>query len=115
MEETTTLEALWNLVRDNPSTSAILGSIVSALAGSGVFSFLRRPKKVSQGDATFFTDQKLLAPPMERPAYSDRMSYVLAEMSSLAYFEFEGSGSALLNAAKDLVSMASDDEEAIHT
>ncbi len=66
-------------------------AIFSALAGllaTGINSFLRRPKKTSQGGA-FLTRSELLAPPMFRPAYSDRMAYVLAEMSALAYFKFE--------------------------
>ncbi len=90
MEETNLIDTLLALVRDNATASAVLGSIVSVIVGSGIFSFLRRPKKVSQGDAKYFADIKLLSPPMARPAYSDRMSYVLAEMSSLAYYEFEG-------------------------
>ena len=86
-------------VTDNPSYTVIIGSIVSFLVGSGVLSFLRRPKKVGQGEASYFTDKNLLAPPMERPAYSDRMAYVLAEMSALAYWEFEGAGGVIKDAA----------------
>ncbi len=113
MEETNLIDTLLALVRDNAFASAGLGSFVSVIVGSGIFSFLRRPKKVSQGDAKYFADIKLLSPPMARPAYSDRMSYVLAEMSSLAYYEFEGSGGTLRNAAKNFLNMAVDDEEEI--
>ena len=47
---------------------------------------------------------------MSRPAYSDRMAYVLAEMSSLAYYEFEGSGDRIRNAAKGFLQKTFDDE-----
>ena len=42
--------------------------------------------------AFFERHEALLSPPMERPAYSDRMAYVLAEMSALAYYRFETKG-----------------------
>ena len=38
---------------------------------------------------------------MERPAYSDRMAYILSEMSELAYYEFEGSGGLINDAVKN--------------
>ena len=38
---------------------------------------------------------------MERPAYSDRMAYVLSEMSDLAYYEFEGKGGLVNDAVKN--------------
>jgi hypothetical protein len=68
---------------------------------------------VSQGETEFFADKKLLSPPMARPAYSDRMAYVLAEMSSLAYYEFEGSGGTIRNAAKSFLQKTFDDEDEI--
>ena len=39
---------------------------------------------------TYFDDPGLLGIPTKRAAYSDRMSYLMAEMSRLAYFRFEG-------------------------
>lgn len=60
----------------------ILGTILHA--------FRRRPKSLTASPGQYFADSKLLSPPMARPAYSDRMAYVLAEMSDLAYFQFEG-------------------------
>ncbi|SHI44530.1 Lipase (class 3) [Malonomonas rubra DSM 5091] len=51
------------------------------------------------GDNTYFVDQKLLSPPIKRAAYSDRMAYVLGEMSGLAYFPFEGVDGLLSEAA----------------
>ena len=38
----------------------------------------------------YFDDKGLLGVPTKRAAYSDRMSYLMAEMSRLAYFKFEG-------------------------
>ena len=52
--------------------------------------YSRRPKSTAGDIGPYFTDKKLLAPPLARPAYSDRMAYVLAEMSDLAYRPFEG-------------------------
>ena len=51
---------------------------------------LPAPKSSSEGDQTYLDDEKLLSPPLRRPAYSDRMAYVLAELSDLAYYQFEG-------------------------
>ena len=50
----------------------------------------RRPKSQPSADNGYFIDEKLLSPPSMRPAYSDRMAYVLAEMADLAYYQFEG-------------------------
>ena len=36
-----------------------------------------------------FSDERLLAPPVKRAAYSDRMALLMAEMSLLAYTSFE--------------------------
>ncbi len=38
----------------------------------------------------YFEDSRLLTTPVKRAAFSDRTSYVMAEMSRLAYFKFEG-------------------------
>lgn len=37
-----------------------------------------------------FTDPELLAPPIQRAAYSDRTALIMAELSALAYMPFEG-------------------------
>ena len=55
---------------------------------------------------SYFKQNELLAPPMQRAAYSDRMAYVLAEMSGLAYFPFEGVDALVTDAAQDLVKLA---------
>ena len=52
--------------------------------------FVRRPKSSRDADSAYLEDEKLLAPPLSRPAYSDRMAYVLAELADLAYYQFEG-------------------------
>ena len=39
----------------------------------------------------YFDEQPLLKPPTRRAAYSDRMAWLMAEMSRLAYHKFEGS------------------------
>ena len=38
----------------------------------------------------YFANDALMTPPHKRAAYSDRTSYLMAEMSRLAYFKFEG-------------------------
>ena len=40
--------------------------------------------------AAYFEEKTLLRPPANRAAFSDRAAYVMAEMSKLAYFKFEG-------------------------
>ena len=68
---------------------SILASLVP-IVGTVIHAFRRRPKSMKAPDSQYFADSKLLSPPMARPAYSDRMAYVLAEISDLAYFQFEG-------------------------
>lgn len=54
----------------------------------------------------YFKETELLAPPIQRAAYTDRMAYVLAEMSDLAYFPFEGIDRMIKDAAKEAVKLA---------
>ena len=82
----------------NPELSSIIAVLGSGTIGTGVFSFLRRSKPSLQKTSHYFENINLLTPPTRRPAYSDRMAYVMAEMSDLAYFEFEGPGGAILDA-----------------
>ena len=63
---------------------------VAPFIGTLLFTIGRRPKSLAARPGEYFADSKLLSPPMARPAYSDRMAYILAEMSDLAYFQFEG-------------------------
>ncbi len=87
-----------DLITENPWLSSMVGLITSGTIGTGIFSFLRRPKPSQQKTGQYFKDSDLLTIPTKRPAYSDRMAYVMAEMSDLAYFEFEGPGGAILDA-----------------
>jgi len=40
----------------------------------------------------YFAKEALLESPVKRAAYSDRTSYLMAEMSRLAYFRFQKAG-----------------------
>lgn len=71
-----------------PHVSTVL---VPAFA-TAVFAYVRRPKSTARDTGSYFSEAGLLTPPLVRPAYSDRMAYVLAEMSDLAYYQFEGQG-----------------------
>ena len=57
----------------------------------------------------YFSRKQLLTPPTKRAAYSDRMAYVAAELSRLAYFPFEGG--ARLEKVIDHVNTALGDKE----
>ena len=67
-----------------------LAIAAAGAAGTAIFSFIRRPKSSPTETGPYFTEAPLLTPPLARPAYSDRVAYVLAEMSDLAYYQFEG-------------------------
>lgn len=67
----------------------VTGVAVPAVA-TAVFAHIRRPKTTARDTGPYFTEAELMTPPLVRPAYSDRMAYVLAEMSDLAYYQFEG-------------------------
>lgn len=51
--------------------------------------------------APFFDDSDLVRPPLKRAAYSDRTAWLMAEMSRLAYHQFEG-GRTLAELALEL-------------
>ncbi len=53
----------------------------------------------------YFAHENLLSPPVKRAAFSDRTAYVMAEMSRLAYFRFEGGANLdeLLKLAADFI------------
>ena len=72
-----------------PQVSA--GAVAAAATvGTAIFAYIRRPKSSPTEAGPYFTEAALLSPPLTRPAYSDRMAYVLVEMSDLAYYQFEG-------------------------
>ena len=83
-----------------------ISSVVAVPAVStAILAYLRRPKSSASKIGPFFTDRKLLSPPLTRPAYSDRMAYVLAELSDLAYYQFEGQSDLVDDAVKNLQSL----------
>lgn len=55
--------------------------------------------------ARYFEYEQLLSPPVKRAAFSDRTAYLMAEMSRLAYFRFEGGANLddVLKLAADLI------------
>ena len=77
----------------------VTGVLVPAVA-TAIFAHIRRPKTTACDTDPYFTEAKLLTPPLVRPAYSDRMAYVLAEMSDLAYYQFEGEGGFIEDAVQ---------------
>lgn len=79
-----------------------IGGVASAILG--VILKRRRPaKSPTKPDSSYFEEKDLLRPPVTRPAYSDRMAYVLAEMSALAYYQFEGRGAFIESMADKLI------------
>ena len=77
----------------------------AATLGTAVFAYVRRPRPSATEIGPYFTDAALLSPPLARPAYSDRMAYVLAEMSDLAYYQFEGEGGFVEDAVANALSL----------
>ena len=45
---------------------------------------------MTKNKSKYFSEESLLTPPKRRAAYSDRMAYLCAELSRIAYFPFEG-------------------------
>ena len=72
---------------------------------TAVFAHLRRPKSTARDTGPYFTEAGLMTPPLVRPAYSDRMAYVLAEMSDLAYYQFEGQGGFIEDAVQNALEL----------
>ena len=74
------------------SASVVLAAVVTAVTAilrGAALAYFRRPKSTTSEHGPYFINGNLLTPPLTRPAYSDRMAYVLAEMSDLAYYQFE--------------------------
>ena len=44
----------------------------------------------------YFSTQKLMSPPTDHPAFSDRRAYMCAELAKSAYFKLEGGESNTL-------------------
>ena len=85
----------------------VSGGAVAAAAtvGTAIFAYIRRPKSSPTEAGPYFTEAALLSPPLTRPAYSDRMVYVLAEMSDLAYYQFEGQRGFVDDAVENAMSL----------
>ena len=97
------VDSLSELVKEYPGITTVVTALIGGISGSGIFSFLRRSKTKRDKEDSYFSDSQLLSPPIKRPAYSDRMAYVLAEMSDLAYYQFEGSGGLVKDAIKNFL------------
>ena len=100
-----TLTEIWNAIKEFwphiVSTVTTVGGFigVATVIATAIRAFVRRPKSSKKrSDQAYLEDKKLLSPPLSRPAYSDRMAYVLAELSDLAYYQFEG-GNEFVNEA----------------
>lgn len=102
MELTITLNQIIEYISLNPELSSSIIVGIGGIVGTALFSYKRRPKSTEKKLSGLFKEEKLLTPPTARPAYSDRTAYVMAEFSELAYFKFEGSGGAILDAAERL-------------
>ena len=63
--------------------AGLVGPLGAGAIGTMTRAFVRRPRTTEEDSRGRFGHEALLSPPMERPAYSDRMAYVLAEMSAL--------------------------------
>ena len=79
--------------------------VAAATVGTAIFAYIRRPKSSPTEAGPYFTEAALLSSPLTRPAYSDRMAYVLAEMSDLAYYQFEGPRGFVDDAVENAMSL----------
>lgn len=84
---------------------------LAAAARAAVLAYVRRPKSTPKESGPYFRDENLLTPPLTRPAYSDRMAYLLAEMSALAYYPFEGRDGTLDTAVHELLQVIEDKDK----
>ena len=81
------------------------GSAVAFVLRAVALAFFRRPKSTTREVGPYFADENLLTPPLARPAYSDRMAYILAEMSDLAYYQFEGRAGMVDDAVEEALAL----------
>ena len=111
--ETTLFTEIWNAISDYWIHVAGSAVPVAGAVATAVFAFLRRPKSAKDVEQTYFEDRKLLSPPLSRPAYSDRMAYVLAELSDLAYYQFEGASGFINDAIEQAKRINLSDESTL--
>ena len=105
MNEITFFSEIITFITEHKILTFAGASISAPAAATLILAYLRRAKSSTQKIGQYFIDTKFLSPPMERPAYSDRMAYVLSEMSDLAYYEFEGRGGLVNDAVKNALSI----------
>ena len=98
--DTDLLAAAWARVADHWFLVAVAAAVAGFAARGVVLAWVRRPKSTAREVGPYFTDSKLLSQPSPRPAYCDRMAYVLAEMADLAYYRFEGRAGMVDDAAE---------------
>ena len=104
--DTSLLTVAWESVGNYWPYIAAGGSAAAfALLRGAALAYVRRPKSTTSEIGPYFTDKQLLSPPLTRPAYSDRMAYVLAEMSDLAYYQFEGQSGVVDDAVTKVLSL----------
>ena len=103
--DTSLLTVAWEFVGNYWLYIAAGSPVVVALLPRAALAYVRRPKSTTSEIGPYFTDKQLLSPPLTRPAYSDRMAYILAEMSDLAYYQFEGQSGVVDDAVKQLLSL----------
>ena len=102
------MNELFGFLTEHAIVSSIAAAVPALLA---YLASRRRTRKTPRSpEPSYFVEAQLLQPPVSRPAYSDRMAYVLAEMSALAYYQFEGRGGLLDAEAEKLISSKLDDK-----
>ncbi len=99
------LENAIGFVRENWPHILGVGVAAASALGTAAFAYMRRPKQSGRRMDALFSEEDLLKPPLTRPAYSDRMAYVLAEMSELAYYRFEGQAGLIEDALDQVRSL----------
>lgn len=107
------IKMLASFVGKYPWFSLMTFVVSIGIAGTAAFAFSRRLRKPGKAHEQYFTDTKLLSPPMKRPAYSDRMAYVLSEMSDLAYYKFEGQDGLITDTVENALKLKLDNTENI--
>ena len=111
--ESTILTDTWNAVGDYWLHIAVGAVPTVGAVATAILAFVRRPKSSKDVDQTYLEDKKLLSPPLSRPAYSDRMAYVLAELSDLAYYQFAGANDFISDAIEQVKGIDLRDESNI--
>ncbi len=73
-------------LKENPS---VAGAIIAFLCSTAFYSYKRRVISTKPIGDFFKAPPEVLNPPLDRLGYSDRMAYILAEFSDLAYYQVE--------------------------